>query len=173
MKYAITIAVIVLSACATTTPGPAAPAPASACFTRDEVPEAQNPSQVEWLAGRELETFLQSWTPQRPDERLVATTQLRLLINENGTVQRATVEATSGHASLDEAAVRVGRAIRYGPAEAAAMLTRWMSLDVTFCAGPHELLDVAADRIAILRTGEMGEEFIEVYAVELPPENQP
>ena len=138
MKYAITTAVIVLSACATTTPGPAAPTPASACFTRDEVPEAQNPSQVEWLAGREIETFLESWTPPQPDERLVATTQLRLLVNENGTVQRVTVQATSGHASLDEAAVRMGRAIRYSPAAAQAMLTRWLSLDITFCAGPRE-----------------------------------
>ena len=54
-------------------------------------------------------------------------------------------------------------------------ITGWAALDLetTIPSASHELLDVAADRIAVLRTGEMGDEFIEVYAVELPPENQP
>lgn len=134
MKFAISSATIVLAACATATPGqPAEPARAATCFVPGELTEVQNHSQVKWLVDREVETFLESWTPQRPGERLVATTQLRLLVNEHGTVRRAAVEASSGHASLDKAAVRVGRAIRYGPAEAEAPPTRWLSLDVTFC----------------------------------------
>ncbi len=49
-------------------------------------------------------------------------------------------------------------------------ITGWaaLELETTIPSTSHELLDVAAGRIAVLRTGEMGEEFIEVYAVELP-----
>ena len=49
-------------------------------------------------------------------------------------------------------------------------ITGWaaLELETTIPSTSHELLDVATGRIAVLRTGEMGEEFIEVYAVELP-----
>lgn len=49
-------------------------------------------------------------------------------------------------------------------------ITGWaaLELETSIPSASHELLDVAAGRIAVLRTGEMGEEFIEVYAVELP-----
>ena len=54
-------------------------------------------------------------------------------------------------------------------------ITGWaaLELETTIPSASHELLDVATGLIAVLRTGEMGEEFIEVYAVELPPESQP
>ena len=49
-------------------------------------------------------------------------------------------------------------------------ITGWapVELETTIPSASHELLDVAADRIAVLRTSELGEEFIEVYEVELP-----
>lgn len=49
-------------------------------------------------------------------------------------------------------------------------ITGWAAIDLetSIPSASHELLDVAAGRIAVLRTSAMGEEFIEVYAVELP-----
>lgn len=49
-------------------------------------------------------------------------------------------------------------------------ITGWaaLELETSIPSASHELLDVAAGRIAVLRASEMGEEFIEVYAVELP-----
>lgn len=49
-------------------------------------------------------------------------------------------------------------------------ITGWatLELETSIPSASHELLDVAAGRIAVLRSGEMGEEFIEVYEVELP-----
>ncbi len=48
-------------------------------------------------------------------------------------------------------------------------ITGWaaLELETSIPSASHELLDVAAGRIAVLRTSEMGEEFIEVYAVDL------
>ncbi|WP_419160868.1 hypothetical protein [Candidatus Palauibacter sp.] len=43
----------------------------------------------------------------------------------------------------------------------------WMEETVAVTSAPHELLDVAHGRIAVLRRGEFDEEFIEVYEVEL------
>ena len=46
---------------------------------------------------------------------------------------------------------------------------RWGPLEtVAITSEPHELVDVAHGRIAVLRRGEFDEEFIEVYEVELP-----
>ena len=49
-------------------------------------------------------------------------------------------------------------------------ITGWalVEMETTIPSASHELLDVAADRIAVLRTSELGEEFIEVYEIELP-----
>lgn len=49
-------------------------------------------------------------------------------------------------------------------------ITGWaaVELETTIPSASHELLDVTANRIAILRTSELGEEFIEVYAIDLP-----
>ncbi|WP_420634364.1 hypothetical protein [Candidatus Palauibacter sp.] len=48
------------------------------------------------------------------------------------------------------------------------LLPRWLEETVAVTSAPHELLDVAYGRIAVLRRGEFDEEFIEVYEVELP-----
>ncbi|WP_423928684.1 hypothetical protein [Candidatus Palauibacter sp.] len=45
---------------------------------------------------------------------------------------------------------------------------RFVPGTVAVTSAPHELLDVAHGRIAVLRRGEFDEEFIEVYEVELP-----
>ena len=49
-------------------------------------------------------------------------------------------------------------------------ITGWapVEMETTIPGASHELLDVAADRIAVLRTSALGEEFIEVYEIELP-----
>ena len=45
----------------------------------------------------------------------------------------------------------------------------WGPLEtVAITSEPHELLDVAHGRIAVLRKGEFDEDVIEVYEVELP-----
>ena len=49
-------------------------------------------------------------------------------------------------------------------------ITGWgvVELESTIPSAWHELLDVAGGLLAVLRTGELGEEFIEVYEVEVP-----
>ena len=49
-------------------------------------------------------------------------------------------------------------------------ITGWalVELESTIPSASHELLDVSGGLIAVLRTGELGEEFIEVYEVEVP-----
>ncbi len=49
------------------------------------------------------------------------------------------------------------------------MGVRWGGMEtVAITSEPHELVDVAHGRIAVLRRGEFDEEFIEVYEIELP-----
>ena len=50
------------------------------------------------------------------------------------------------------------------------VITGWAAVEheTTIPSTSHELLDVAGGRIAVLRTDELGEEFIEVYEVEIP-----
>ena len=49
-------------------------------------------------------------------------------------------------------------------------VTGWgvIELESTIPSARHELLDVTGGLLAVLRTGELGEEFIEVYEVEVP-----
>ena len=58
--------------------------------------------------------------------------------------------------------------IREGSITGRAMV-EW---EVTIPNPVHELLDIADDRIAVLRKDELGREFIEVYEVEMPPEEE-
>ncbi|MDE0075345.1 MAG: 6-bladed beta-propeller [Gammaproteobacteria bacterium] len=48
-------------------------------------------------------------------------------------------------------------------------LVEW---EVTIPSPVHELLDIADDRIVVLRKDELGREFVEVYEVEMPGEGQ-
>ena len=48
-------------------------------------------------------------------------------------------------------------------------LVEW---EVTIPSPVHELLDIADDRIVVLRKDELGREFVEVYEVEMPPEEE-
>ena len=49
-------------------------------------------------------------------------------------------------------------------------VTGWAAVEheTTIPSARHELLDVAGGRVAVLRTAELGEEFIEVYEIEIP-----
>ena len=49
-------------------------------------------------------------------------------------------------------------------------LVEW---EVTIPSPVHELLDIADDRIVVLRKDELGREFVEVYEVEMPEEGEP
>ncbi len=49
-------------------------------------------------------------------------------------------------------------------------LVEW---EVTIPSPVHELLDIADDRIVVLRKDELGREFVEVYEVEMPEEEEP
>ena len=43
-----------------------------------------------------------------------------------------------------------------------------VELEVTIPSPVHELLDITADRIAVLRKGDLGQEFVEVYEIRMP-----
>lgn len=49
-------------------------------------------------------------------------------------------------------------------------VTGWalVEYETTIPSARHELLDVTGGRIAVLRTGELGEEFIEVHEIGIP-----
>ena len=44
----------------------------------------------------------------------------------------------------------------------------FVELEVTVPSPVHELLDITADRIAVLRKGDLGQEFVEVYEIRIP-----
>ncbi len=43
-----------------------------------------------------------------------------------------------------------------------------VEMEVTIPSPVHELLDIAGDRIAVLRKGDLGQEFVEVYEIRMP-----
>ena len=43
-----------------------------------------------------------------------------------------------------------------------------VEFEVTIPSPVHELLDITADRIAVLRKDELGQEFVEVYEIRMP-----
>ena len=61
------------------------------------------------------------------------TTSVQMFVDAEGDVQNAVVEQTSGHAPLDEAAVRVARVMRFTPARnQGEIVPVWISIPITF-----------------------------------------
>lgn len=89
-------------------------------------PDLRNREDV----GRALE---REYPPLLRDAGIGGTVVVYLFIDEEGTVQNTRVHTTSGHTSLDEAALRVGNVMRFSPAmNRDKKVPVWVSLPITF-----------------------------------------
>jgi protein TonB len=80
--------------------------------------------------GRALE---REYPPLLRDAGIGGTVVVYLFIDEEGTVQNTRVNQSSGHTSLDEAALRVGSVMRFSPAmNRDKKVPVWVSLPITF-----------------------------------------
>jgi len=89
-------------------------------------PDLRNRDEV----GRALE---REYPPLLRDAGIGGTVVVYLFIDEEGTVQNTRVNTSSGHTSLDEAALRVGSVMRFSPAmNRDKKVPVWVSLPITF-----------------------------------------
>ena len=73
------------------------------------------------------------YPPILRDAGIGGTVQVHFFIDEEGMVQRTLVAQTSGHASLDEAALRVANVFRFSPAlNLDKIVPVWIAIPVTF-----------------------------------------
>ena len=86
------------------------------------------------LNQREVERALErEYPPILRDAGIGGTVQVHFFIDEEGMVQRTLVAQTSGHASLDEAALRVANVFRFSPAlNLDKIVPVWIAIPVTF-----------------------------------------
>ena len=89
-------------------------------------PDLRNREEV----GRALE---REYPPLLRDAGIGGTVTVYLFIDEEGTVQNTRVHTTSGHTSLDEAALRVASVMRFSAAmNRDKKVPVWVSLPITF-----------------------------------------
>lgn len=89
-------------------------------------PDLRNREDV----GRALE---REYPPLLRDAGIGGTVVVYLFIDEEGTVQNTRVHTSSGHTSLDEAALRVGNVMRFSAAmNRDKKVPVWVSLPITF-----------------------------------------
>jgi len=89
-------------------------------------PDLRNREEV----GRALE---REYPPLLRDAGIGGTVVVYLFIDEEGAVQNTRVHTSSGHTSLDEAALRVGNVMRFSPAmNRDKKVPVWVSLPITF-----------------------------------------
>lgn len=89
-------------------------------------PDLKNRDEV----GRALE---REYPPLLRDAGIGGTVVIYLFIDEEGIVQNTKVNQSSGHTSLDEAALRVGNVMRFSPAmNRDKKVPVWVSLPITF-----------------------------------------
>lgn len=89
-------------------------------------PDLRNREEV----GRALE---REYPPLLRDAGIGGTVVVYLFIDEEGAVQNTRVHTSSGHTSLDEAALRVGDVMRFSPAmNRDKKVPVWVSLPITF-----------------------------------------
>ena len=92
----------------------------------DNAPMVSNREYVSQLLEQEYPALLRT-------AGIEGRTIVWLQLDETGVVQRVTVNQTSGHAALDEAALRVARAITFSPAQLNGRPTPvWVSIPVSF-----------------------------------------
>lgn len=89
-------------------------------------PDLKNRDEV----GRALE---REYPPLLRDAGIGGTVIIYLFIDEEGVVQNTKVNTSSGHTSLDDAALRVGNVMRFSPAmNRDKKVPVWVSLPITF-----------------------------------------
>ena len=89
-------------------------------------PDLTNEREVQRALEREYPPILR-------DAGIGGTVQVHFFIDEEGSVQRTLVAQTSGHASLDEAALRVANVFRFTPAlNLDKVVPVWIAIPITF-----------------------------------------
>ena len=89
-------------------------------------PDLMNESEVQRALEREYPPILR-------DAGIGGTVNVHFFIDEEGMVQRTLVAQTSGHASLDEAALRVANVFRFTPAlNLDKIVPVWIAIPITF-----------------------------------------
>lgn len=86
------------------------------------------------INGREVERALErEYPPILRDAGIGGQVTVHFFIDEEGMVQRTLVAETSGHASLDEAALRVANVFRFTPAlNLDKIVPVWIAIPITF-----------------------------------------
>ncbi len=101
-----------------------AAAPVFTAFT--VAPELRNRAQVATALSREYPRLQRAGSPQ-------GQVLVWLLLDESGTVRKTQLKQSSGHAALDEAALQLGRQMRFSPAlEHDHPVPVWVSVPVDF-----------------------------------------
>ncbi len=89
-------------------------------------PDLTNEREVQRALEREYPTILR-------DAGIGGTVYVHFFIDEEGTVQRTLVATSSGHTSLDEAALRVANVFKFTPAlNLDKIVPVWISIPITF-----------------------------------------
>ncbi|MCY4645405.1 MAG: TonB family protein, partial [Gammaproteobacteria bacterium] len=89
-------------------------------------PDLTNEREVQRALEREYPPILR-------DAGIGGTVNVHFFIDEEGMVQRTLVAQTSGHASLDEAALRVANVFRFTPAlNLDKIVPVWIAIPITF-----------------------------------------
>ena len=80
-----------------------------------------------------MQAIEDEYPPILRDAGIGGTVQVHFFIDTEGRVQRVLVEQTSGHEALDEAALRVARAMRFTPARNEdEVVPVWIAIPITF-----------------------------------------
>ena len=84
--------------------------------------------------SRDVQLALEEeYPPILRDAGIGGTVSVQFFIDEEGTVQRTLVAQTSGHPSLDEAALRVARVFKFAPAlNLGRVVPVWIAIPITF-----------------------------------------
>ena len=89
-------------------------------------PELRNASEVQRALMREYPSMLR-------DAGIGGTVLVHFFIDEQGRVQRTLINTSSGHTSLDDAAIRVANVFQFSPAlNRDTRVPVWISLPITF-----------------------------------------
>ncbi len=91
-----------------------------------------------------MQAIEDEYPPILRDAGIGGTVQVHFFIDTEGRVQRVLVEQTSGHEALDEAALRVARAMRFTPARNEdEIVPVWIAIPITFRADNESPRDQA------------------------------
>ena len=104
-----------------------------ASLPAEDTPSA--PEQRLYLINeRDVQLALEEeYPPILRDAGIGGTVNVQFFIDEEGTVQRTLVAQTSGHPSLDEAALRVARVFKFAPAlNLGRVVPVWIAIPITF-----------------------------------------